>query len=232
MSAPRSPRLPRWIARAGGGVIVLIAVFGSSISAAGAAKVNPSPLTVSVAEGDSQVVTITLDEPIIAPGPDPAVVTLAFTVDDPSRVSLSTSSLVWAASEWAQPRQLTVSATLDGVYNASGTVTLDGVVSSNSEYYDGFTTSITVSIADADPAPTTTTVTTGAPPTQAPTTAAVTPAEVERTTVDPVAVSPRTSGELAETGVDVDVMVVAAALLLAMGAALLVARRPSGHQEP
>jgi LPXTG-motif cell wall-anchored protein len=45
-------------------------------------------------------------------------------------------------------------------------------------------------------------------------------------------VSPRTSGELAETGVDVDVMVVAAALLLAMGAALLVARRPSGHQEP
>ena len=220
----------------------MIVAFGSFIGAAGASKVDPSPMTVSVAEGSSQVVTITLDQPIIAPGPDPALVTLAFTVADPSRVSLSTSSLAWTGSEWTQSRQLTVTAIRDGVHNASTTVVVNGVVSSNSAYYDGFATSFTVSIRDADPAPTTTTTTTTTPTTttttptstastQPPTTTAASPAAVARTTVEPVAVSPRSSVRLAETGVDVDVMIVAAALSLVMGAALLIATKAAGQQE-
>jgi len=225
MSSRRPPGLTSQRARAAVGAAFVIVGLATFAGVAGASKVNPSPVTVSVAEGSAQVVTITLDEPIIAPGPDPAVATLAFTVDDPSRVSLSTNSLVWAASEWAQSRQVTVTAIHDGVHNASPTVVVHGVVSSNSEYYNGFTTSITVSITDADPAPTTTTTTT-----QMPTTTAARPAVIATTTVDPAAVSPRRVGRLAETGVDTDVMVLAAALVLVMGAALLVATRTSGNR--
>jgi hypothetical protein len=43
-----------------------------------------------------------LEEPIIALTPDPHV-TLTFTIDDPSRVSISPSTLDWATTEWPVP---------------------------------------------------------------------------------------------------------------------------------
>lgn len=154
---------------------------------AGAAKIDPAPVTNTVTEGSSYDVVFRLDSPIIAMTPDPTVV-VTLTVGDPSRVALSTTSVEWAASEWFQTRTVTVDVLADGVHNTSNEVVVSGATTSASEYYDGFTPSFTVSITDADPAPP---PTTNPPTTDSPTS---TSAATVAPTAVPIAVSPASTG--------------------------------------
>src|SRR5262249_9669049 len=119
---------------------------------AGAAKVDATPSATSPAEGSSFDVVLRLDAPIIALTPDPTV-RIDFTVADPTRLALSTTSVEWAAAEWTETRTITVDVLADGLHAASNDVTVQGTPPPESDYYDGFVTSFSVSIADVDPAP-------------------------------------------------------------------------------
>src|SRR4051812_46898094 len=105
-------RTPRRVYR----IALIVSVVGLSLGFAGTAfaadRVAANPNTFTLAEGASTDVEFFLLEPIIALTPDPTVV-LTFTVDDPSRISVSPDSLEWAASEWTQTRMLHVTAIHD-----------------------------------------------------------------------------------------------------------------------
>jgi hypothetical protein len=193
-----------------GGVLVL-----ALASPAGAAKINPAPVTNTVAEGASYDVAFLLMQPIIAPvGVGTVVVT--FTVGDPSRVALSVPSVQWAATDWFQSRTVTVTALADGVFNATSDVVVSGATTSNSLFYDGFATAFTVSIVDADPPP---------PPPTAP------PPDANAPGADPVASVAGESGadpsvsSLPRTGRPATSLLVVGVGLVAVGAALSRADR-------
>lgn len=119
------------------GVFVVIAMTALTAGTAFALKVQPNPATLQLTEGAQTTVQFTLDAPIIAATPNPNV-TLDFTVDDPTRVSLDTSSVVWQDNEWPQIRTIHVTAIHDGVHDSNDTVTVHATATSASEYYDGF----------------------------------------------------------------------------------------------
>jgi hypothetical protein len=207
------------------GVVAIVVALPGVAFAAG--KVSPAPQTFGVTEGNVQDVVFTLDAPIIGPGPGPADVTLSFTPSDPSRISVSPSTLHWDASEWPQPRTLHVTAIHDGVHDASNTVTVQVLTTSASAYYSGYTTSITATIGDIDPAPTTTTVTTAPPSTT--TLARATTVVVTDVLPTTGAAGPPSSGvrsQLAMTGAAAATSTLVGAACLAIGALLLAAARP------
>ena len=151
--------------------IVLLIVTGSlfvATASAWAAKVNSNTTAVTLTEGGSQTITVTLDEPIICSDPqDVCDVEIQIGSSDPTRVSTNIATLNWPANQWFQSRQFTISAIADGIHNASNTVVLNySPIASNSEYYSNFDpASITVTLNDLDPAPATTTTTPAANPT-------------------------------------------------------------------
>jgi hypothetical protein len=141
---------------------------------------------------------------------------LSFTVEDPSRVSLPVSSLVWQAAQWSQTRTLTVDALDDGVHDATDSVVVHFVATSVSEYYDNYAGSFTVTLTDVDPAPTTTTRSTSTTTT----TTVTTTIPTSTTTIVAPAVH-----ELPRTGTDVGVLFDVGTLAAATGASMLAAGR-------
>ncbi len=118
---------------------------------------------MTISEGATASITVTLDQPIIAATPDPEVV-LDLTIADPTRVALSTNQLVFAATEWHTSKTLTVTALDNAIHDLTPSVTVTGLVSSASEYYNRYRVTITVNIVDNDPVPTTTTPPTSTTP--------------------------------------------------------------------
>ena len=160
---------------------LLLATIQPVSAAPGKVATDPSPVTMP--EGTATSITVTLSEPIIAPTPDPEVV-VDLTIGDPARVALSTSQLVFAATDWQTPQTLTVTALDNATHDLTPAVTVTGVVSSASEYYAGYRVTITVNIVDNDPIPTTTTP----PSTTTPAVATTQPAA----TLSPAAPAPTT----------------------------------------
>ena len=163
--------------------MVLLATNQPASAAPGRVAADPSPVTIS--EGDTTSITVTLNQPTIAETPDPQVV-LDLTIGDPARIALSTYRLVFAATEWQVPQTLTVSALDNATHDLTPSVTVTGVASSASLYYDGYRVTITVNILDNDPVPTTTT------PPSSTTPATTTPATTTpaTTTTQPVTTPP------------------------------------------
>ena len=116
-----------------------------------AAKVNFNPSTVSLTEGQSQVVQVTLDEPIICEevGP-PCQVSLTIGTNTPDRINIDTSPVIIDSSQWSQTFSFTVSAVDDLLDNGDITPIITIVNTSGSEYYNGFVPSFTINILDND----------------------------------------------------------------------------------
>ncbi len=228
MYEPRANRTRRSIRLFAVFAGVVIATLGAFAGAAYALKVSPAPNPLVLQEGDSQTVSLVLDAPIIAPGPDPnPTVVVTFTVDDPSRVSLSAPSVTWTAAEWPQSRSITVTALHDGVHDSTNTVVVHAVAASAAAYYNGFATTFTVSIADVDPAPTTTT-TSAAPASTIATTTSTPPSSSTTTVGASTTVSPsRAVAALPNTGAASQFPILVGALSIAFGATLLLGRRAS-----
>lgn len=118
---------------------------------ASAAKVNFSPASVSLTEGQSRVVTVTLDEPIICSDPDIVCqVSLAISTNAPDRVTIDTSPVVFASNQWFQSLTFTVTAVDDSLDNGDITPVVTIINTSGSEYYNGFTPTFSISILDND----------------------------------------------------------------------------------
>jgi hypothetical protein len=191
-------------------------------------KVVVTPVAVALTEGQTQVVELRLSQPLLAPPPDAAVLSFSFSVSDPARVSLSTPTVSWAASEWAQTRSVTVTALADGVHNPSNTVEITASASTTAPFYAGVALRVVVSLDDVDPEPSTTlpTTSTTLSGTASPTTASIAPGSAAPAVDDRPAGPSATSvapdvadeAELALTGAPAS-----SAPLAVLGAALLLA---------
>lgn len=116
-----------------------------------ASKINMSTSAVTLAEGQSQVITITLDSPIISSGS--GFVTITITPTHPERFNLSTDHLTWTTSNWFTPQMFTVTAVDDSVDNGDITDVFTITTDSNAEYYANFSPALTVNVTDNDVAP-------------------------------------------------------------------------------
>jgi hypothetical protein len=111
-------------------------------------KLSLSPASASLTEGDLSTFTLTLPEPIVA-SPGPGFVTINISSAS-SRVSIVPSSVTYAVTEWAQQRTFTVTAVDDSEVNGSAVATINMLMDSNSEFYNLFSASFTVNVADKD----------------------------------------------------------------------------------
>lgn len=126
--------------------LVSLITLGFCTNAYAVSRISASPSLFTLDEGgSSQVVTITLDEPIISDSGTPYV-TLNFTSSDSSATNITPSTLNFTSSDWYVPQQITIDAPNNDVYGSSEDVTVSTVAESNSEYYSGFTLDIPVTV--------------------------------------------------------------------------------------
>ncbi len=133
------------------GVILLCS--GSCL--AGMEKIADSG-NITLNEGDTQAVQLQLSAPIICPGGvNPCNVIVNYVASDPSRVSISPSSVTWANTQWAQVQTIDVTAVNSGTFNNGITDTITGTAISGAVYYSGYQDIFTASInsVPAPPAP-------------------------------------------------------------------------------
>lgn len=130
----------------------------------------------TLAETQSIAVQVKLEEPLFAPGIDPAYFHLNLTASDPSRVAISSNPVDYTSTDWYTIKNFTVTALDDGVHNTSNNVTISYLVDSNSELYNQFSGGFVLSITDINPAPTVT-------PDQTPTVQATTTATTPKATL-------------------------------------------------
>lgn len=128
--------------------LVIAVLFPAQVFAL---KLTANPTTSTLTEsGSAQAVSFQLDEPIIAPDLGSGYVTLTLTNNNPSRLSLSATTVTWAWNEWSTVKTLSISAVDDALDNGDVSVNVSYLISSNSEYYNGFSGSFTTSIVDND----------------------------------------------------------------------------------
>jgi len=135
-------------------LITLLCLVFPSASAFASGKISASPNPITLNEGSSQTVTISLNAPIIS-GSGTPYLNINFTSSDPSHVSFSPSTVAYSASDWSQNQTLIVNTVDDGIYNNGEYVTITATADSNSVYYEGFVVTIPLTINNIDlpPAP-------------------------------------------------------------------------------
>ncbi len=117
-------------------------------------KINANPSTTTLLTGYIQVVTVSLDEPIICPVMDSTCkVDVALTLDS-GLITINVPGLTWLSHEWAQPRSFTIT-NISAGHSSDVVAHVAMLAESNSEYYDEFANSVTVNL----PATVTTTTT-------------------------------------------------------------------------
>jgi hypothetical protein len=126
--------------------VVLLALAPGSIFVA-ASRISGSPSSVTIDEGVSQTVSISLDEPIICAGMGTCQVSLSFTSSD-SRISTSPLPLLFAAGEWNTPKTLTISVSNDNLATGNKSTSVSATAVSGSEYYNGYVVTIPLTITD------------------------------------------------------------------------------------
>ena len=122
--------------------VTFIGIFPKLVYAT--SRIAVSPTTISLSEnGGSQIFSVALSEPIIAGLGSPAL-TITLTSSDP-RVLVSPGTLTYS-NDWFAIKQFTVTTVGSYIANPNNTVTIGLTASSNSEYYNGFTNSASVTL--------------------------------------------------------------------------------------
>lgn len=129
------------------GVVVGLLGFFNPAHAAGRISLTPTP--ISLTEGQSQVVTVHLDEPLIGPESD-GYLDVTITVTNPSRLTTTSTTLSWTQNNWFENRTFTLNAIDDQLINGDASNIVSVAVDSNSEYYGGFEPSFEVNVLDND----------------------------------------------------------------------------------
>lgn len=114
-------------------------------------KIAYSDATPEIELGASTVITLTLDQPIICPSQINCDVMVDFSGSLPQGLEISPRILTWSASEWSQPRTITVSVDSVDAGLAGLTTAIGPTVTSASEYYSGFSPTLEITVpATAD----------------------------------------------------------------------------------
>lgn len=170
-SSARSARPPWVVVAVSTVVLVALTLRSPTPTSAQTSRIEVSPASLELLEGESQVVQLSLGEPIISADLEPGFVTVTFSSSAPGLVDLSSSSVTWPAADWHTVREITLTALDDGDDDpTSHQITVTGTVESNSEYYDGFPISFVVTTNDPQPTTTTTEPQKSAPATTTPAT--------------------------------------------------------------
>jgi hypothetical protein len=133
-------------------LVLLLSAFYDVAPANAVPGISSTPSTLTLQEGNSTTTTIALDEPIICPG-SPCQVSLTFSSSDPSLVTFSPSTLTWLSTDWTQTRTLSISALADQTYKGNQSISVSATAVSASEFYSGFTLSVSVSTIEIDRSP-------------------------------------------------------------------------------
>ncbi len=129
-------------------LIVLIGTHTGTLTANASSRVAVDPTSVTMDEDvDIEVITLTLDEPIIVPEEGNPWITIDISSDD-SRVEVSDLSIVFLSEEWASEKEFTITTVGDGILNLDNDVTIILSVVSDSEYYNGYENTISVTLID------------------------------------------------------------------------------------
>ena len=134
-------------------VLYVLAFIGPTTQLAVAAPVTRiqfDPLELTIIEGQSDVVNVNLDEPIIAPEPEDEYVSIELEAETPGLVTFDTSPVVFESAEWNTTKDFTITAVDDEDVNEDTTITITGTATSGSEYYNSFATTMEVTIIDND----------------------------------------------------------------------------------
>lgn len=119
-----------------------------------AAKVNMSPPVISLVEGQSQIITLTLDEPIICQVMDVTCSVVITPVSaDPARLTVSGAPVTIPYTQWAQSVTFSVTAVDDQIYDGNLANAMTFTTQSNSEYYNGFVPSLNLTVLENEAAP-------------------------------------------------------------------------------
>ncbi len=129
------------------GVVVGLLGFFNPAHAAGRISLTPTPINLT--EGQSQVVTAHLDEPVIGPDSD-GYLNVTITITNPSRLTTTSTTLSWTQNNWFENRTFTLDAIDDQIVNGDASNIVSISVDSNSEYYGGFEPSFEVNVLDND----------------------------------------------------------------------------------
>ncbi len=132
-------------------LIIITAICFGFFNYAHAARLGFTPVSVNVSENaGAQTIQVRLDSPILVSDPEypqPHLV-ISLTSDNPGRVSISPSAVTYNTNEWSQYKTFTVTPVDNGVTDGDVVVHVNATVVSGSEYYDGFTTSLSVTVFD------------------------------------------------------------------------------------
>lgn len=130
-------------------ITFIVLLIPNNVFATSRVSSTPSSAVLDENSG-SATFTIALDEPIIAPDESGAAYVTLNITGGSGRLSFSTSSITFAASEWSTTKTLTVSTIDDFVKNATSSANITVRAQSNSEYYSNFTYTIYITINDDD----------------------------------------------------------------------------------
>jgi LPXTG-motif cell wall-anchored protein len=129
-------------------LVIILALFAQPALAV-AHKISFSDGAPELELGGSTTLTLTLDQPIIC---DPQVtcdVVVDFSGSLPQGLSISPSTVTWTASEWAQPRTITLNVDANADNLAGQTSAVGATVTSASTYYSGFAPSFELTVPSA-----------------------------------------------------------------------------------
>jgi hypothetical protein len=133
-------------------LVLLLSAFYDVAPANATPGISATPASFTLQEGSSATTTIALTEPMICPG-SPCQVSLTFSSSDPSLVTFSPSTLTWLSTDWTQTRTLSISALADQTYKGNQSISVSATAVSASEFYSGFTLSVSVSTIEIDRSP-------------------------------------------------------------------------------
>ena len=112
-------------------------------------EINLSNSSPDLSAGGSVNITISLPQPIVCDNPSPCQVTVDFTGNVPSGVTIAPLQTTWLANQWYQQKTITVSVD-DNFANLEGqTVQATGIVASESNYYHAATTRLDITLPEA-----------------------------------------------------------------------------------
>ena len=142
-------KLVRWITAF---TAFALAVIVPTQAMATTPRIALSPVSTTLAPGQTQAVTITLDNPIVCQSGTCDVV-LDFSASQTLGVTMTPSVITFLPSNWFTPQTVTVAFDLNHSAQYPQVVTLAAVAASNSEYYRGFRVGfpVTLSVPDIRP---------------------------------------------------------------------------------
>lgn len=122
-------------------------------------RISLSLGATTLAPGQTQAVTITLDNPIVC-STNPCEVVLDFSASESLGVTMTPNVVTFTMANWASSQTVTVGLDINTPAQYSQVVNLASTASSNSQYYDAFQVQfpVTLNVPDirssATPAPT------------------------------------------------------------------------------